>query len=248
MSRKRKKIIITRPIDQGKEFAQLIMSKIDNIKATDIIFEPMLEIIHIDVDIGGVLKYDGVIVTSANAIHIIKKNPDLKNIPFCCVGKKTAQKLKNIGVQHIDIIAKTSAELLDIINKRRVKNFLYLRGKDIFFDLAKNSDFTVTEVVCYEAKKVDRFSNDFLKYMSDNKDGDCLIAFFSRRTAENFVRLLSILNRKNSVDLNKIHVLCISDSVLKCVDINLKKGRSFISVSPDVEGMLDAVDSYSINR
>ncbi len=236
------KIIITRPIDQGKEFASLIMSKIDKIKASDIIFEPMLEIIHIDVDIKEGQKYGGVIVTSANALHIVEKNPDLKNIPFYCVGKKTGQKLENIGVKHIIEIAKTSAEILDLINKHRVKNFLYLRGKDISCDLIKNSDFTVTEAVCYEAKKVDKFSDSFLNYISNNNA--CLITFFSRRTAENFVQLLSIVNKKNPVDLDKIHVLCISDSVLECMNIDFKKGHSFVSVSPDIEGMLDAVDSY----
>jgi len=239
------KIIITRPIDQGKEFASMIISKIDKIKATDIIFEPMLEIIHIDVDIKKSQKYGGVIVTSANALHVIEKNPNLKNIPFYCVGEKTSQKLENIGVKHIIEIAKTSAELLELINKHCVKNFLYLRGKDISLDLTKNNDFTVTEAVCYEAKKVDSFSDNFLNYISNNND--CLITFFSRRTAENFVQLLSILNRKNPVDLDKIHVLCISHSVLECMNIDFKKGHSFVSVSPDIEGMLGAVDSYSVS-
>ncbi len=238
------KIIITRPLDQGREFAEQIISQINNVEIEDIIFEPMLEIIPIDIHIENPDIYDGIIVTSVNAIHVIRKNPCLKDIPFYCVGDKTAKKLENSGVKQIKVIAKTSRDLMQVVKMGDIKNLLYLRGKDISFDLTlnlKNSGITVTEAVCYEAKKLDKFTEDFSSFISSGKD--CLITFFSRRTAENFVQLLSGLNNKNSVDLDKIHILPISDSVLECLNI-FRKEQCYVSDTPDIEGMLTGVGNY----
>lgn len=240
------RIVITRPYAQGQKFAQYLLDEIDCVKDDQIILEPLLKIKQKDVRLDNSVHYDGVIITSVNAIHAIKQNPDLLNVAFYCVGQKTAEELKTIGAVNIVQCCQTVAPLIDELKLvSDGQKFLYLRGHDVSVDIKSAlqlSDVMVDDVVCYSADAIDHFSELFLSDLRNQNIG--LVTLFSKRTAEVFVRLILQEQKENSVDVDQIDILCISQPVLEYVSSVLKTGNIMVSDKSDMKAMAESVRQY----
>ncbi len=248
-----RKVVITRPYAKGQEFARILSKGVYDlksgpftIKSGRLILEPLLRIEIRDFQISNTIDYDGVIITSVNAVPAIEKNPNLLGTPFYCVGKKTAESLRSFGVVNIAQCCQTVEPLIDELKSAgRNQRFLYLRGQDVSVDIKsamQSNDIIVDEAICYSAETVDHFSESFLDDLRNQRIG--LVTLFSKRTAEVFVRLIRQQQKENSVDADQIDILCISQPVLEYVSSVFKKENIIVSDKPDMKAMAEAVHRY----
>tara|TARA_R110001592_G_scaffold144484_4_gene367654 strand:+ start:22835 stop:23587 length:753 start_codon:yes stop_codon:yes gene_type:complete len=244
------KILITRPIDQAQDFAARILERLAQVSADDVVLEPLLHIEHNDVGLKDADHYDGVIVTSANALPTLLKNRAFLDKPFYCVGEKTAEKLQKAGAANISLCADTAEELIHkiVTGNHAQAHLLYLRGRDIMCDIKQRTQkagLSIEDVVCYSATPVDHLSPRCLE-MFQRKE-TVLLTLFSKRTAEVFVRVLQNWEKEsaeNSVDAAQIHILCISPPVVEYMHTFFNRDKVIVSARPDRAGMLDAVEKY----
>ncbi len=219
-----KKIIITRPKLQGLAFAKKLCQKNIDIDFAGFMFEPLIEVKQRKVDLPNLDAYDEVIVTSQHGRYALPKNYKCYDIGTCTpTARDLAEKIIN-----------------DSLDKKL--RFLYVRGADISFDMKsalENHGHEVDEIVSYDAVANHDLSSDFLTVLKNNEIS--AITFFSKRTAEIFIK--SVYKYKIIDDLKDIKVLCISNSVLECLD-SVFKNNIEISSSPDVFGMVEIVTNY----
>ncbi len=183
--------------------------------------------------------YDAVVVTSANALEHIPQS--LKDVPLYCVGAQTSAKAQERGFGAVQAASKTVSDLTDHLIETcedQSLKFCYFRGEDISFDLKTSlSDHAhkVDEYICYSALECDEMP---LNVVADIKGGHVqIVTLFSKRTAENFARLIADLNLMDY--MTGITVICVSEGVLECIDHIFQK--RLVSKTPDACGMRDAV-------
>jgi len=122
--------------------------------------------------------------------------------------------------------------------------FLYLRGKDVSFDMTKyfdEAEICLDEAVCYDAQKAAGFSDAFLSHLKADEIG--AISFFSKRSAEAFLG-----HAKNSQVLeclNRINALCISESVLEYLYSYFQE-RALYATTADMQGMMALVARFKV--
>ncbi len=208
-----KKIVITRPNEQGLLFAKQVGGD-----AGDFLFEPLIEINHLNIDLPDFDMYDGFIVTSGHAKDIIPKG-------MTCYS--------------IGDYAPTASELADKINQQNEKlRLLYVRGADISFDMVgalKNHQ--IDEIIVYEAVSSDSFSNEIIHSFKNNEIGE--VVFFSKRTAEIFAKLA--IKHDILDNMGDIKALCISNSMVEC--LNPVFGDNIeVSSKPDALAMAQMVN------
>ena len=242
-----KKIVITRPLKQAQDFALRLIEEVEGLDSHNILLEPLLSIEHRRVQIENADHYDGVIITSSNAIAAAVKEEQLSYKPFYCVGTQTAEKLKRENINNV-VVAATVSDLMKKIKSCKSIRLLYFRGEDISFDIKKylqTRDIIVDEVICYEAHAATEFSPTLKQALEDKDVG--VATFFSKRTAEIFVRLLGDCYNdvaKNPVDAGQIQHLCISQPVLEYLRTVFSDKDVILAKTPDMKGMLDAVNHY----
>ncbi len=225
-------VVLTRPFEYSVRFAKLL-------PGCDVVIEPVLQIVKFYPD--SISSPNIIVLTSANAVHCLHKISDLEAKRFFCVGRATADALIDQGVSQnqIKCIASTSSELCSMFKGGSGDRILYLRGKDVSFDLSgvlRKAGFVVTEEIVYEACMLEEFSSSFIaKLRSSDIDA---VAFFSKRSAEAFVSLA----RQSNIfgELKTIRALCISASVLESVDMFFNE-ESAASETPDSLGMVNLI-------
>lgn len=254
-----KKIIITRAHHQAQVFATSLVNAVSGINMSDFVFEPMTEIVHFPFDLAQFEVYDGIIMTSMNAAVSLGLNAPAREMlsdkPFYCVGPHTQQKIKSVGVQNVDIVMPSAQKLSDELLKRGVgslcrnKRLLYMRGRDAAFDMkavlmeskyGKELGVQVDDLVCYEAKAMERFSPNILEALPVGDIG--LVTFFSERTAKIFARFWAALIEKDEAYegiLKGSKALCVSSDVAECVHDVFGKSACVVSKTADMAGMID---------
>ncbi len=239
-----KKIVITRPDEQGKIFAE----RVDFCDYRDFFFEPLLNIEkkHAPFSLSDKCDYDGFVVTSIHSVDaFVYSFPDNMYKPVYCVGKSVAAAIKERGDYDVRIVAPVVTDLVsgivDLYGSSDT-HLLYFRGRDISFDIKsrfKDCNITLDEIICYEALAVQRFSDEFISAIENNEIS--AITFFSKRTARIFSECVRSHNIQS--DLAGIKALCISGGVLEY--LNPIFGQDVVvSDTPDADGMLRIVRSF----
>lgn len=208
------KILITRPLDDS------ILTVQNLIEAG---FEanicPLLKIEKIKD-----LNFDGnYLITSSNALASIKVNPK----KLFVLGAKTADLAKSFGFENVIYLGDNIKEVRTGLPE--VEKIIYASGEDVTNDL---KDFkNVTREIVYKATPEDKYLPILYKFMENSSSK--IILFYSYRTAEQFLRLISGLDVKN----NDIILVCISEKIC-----NLLKSNGFINVffpnKPTAEEMI----------
>ncbi len=230
---KAQRIVITRPAAQGISFIE----RLEGCDLSGFLLEPILDIKTLFVSLPDSDLYDGVIVTSIHSVEILSCSKRLMK-PFYCVGESVAMALRDRGATNISIIAPMANELVQDIRKQEGfenSHLLYLRGKDIAFDMKtalKDTNIKVDELVCYEAVAATKFSNAFIKALNNHEIA--AITFFSKRTAQVFMECVRASNIQN--DLKGIKALCISDGVVEYLKPVFGQ-NIVVSDTPDADGM-----------
>lgn len=219
------KILITRAAAQGQKFIDQFCDVYGENYRSLFFLESMIRIrsLPYTTDLN---SYDAFLATSQNAIC-----DELPDKPLYRVGDDGISNVQDL-VEHVR-------------NLKRNKNdsYLYLRGRDVRFDLKSelaSHGYLVDEVITYEALAAEHFSKNVLGLFnaSDVKS----VTFFSRRTADVFVQL----SKEYEVmpHLKEIKVLCISDGVL---DFTYTKYFKDVRVAkkPDAHGMMKLIKDFT---
>lgn len=257
-----KKIFVTRANHQAQAFAAAVVNRVSGINMNDFIFEPMTDIVHFPINTAKFEEYGGIIMTSMNAAVSLGLNAPARNLladkPFYCVGEHTKQKILSLGAQDVAICTPTARQLADeMLKGDKVqlsdgKKLLYIRGRDVTLDMkealneGKNSEKfnnRVDQIVCYEAKAIERFSPNIAEALAPKDVG--LITFFSKRTVDVFTRLWNEALEKDCEykdAMDGVKVLCISQDVAECVHGLFGKSACIVSKEPNMASMVDKID------
>jgi uroporphyrinogen-III synthase len=257
-----KKILITRANHQAQAFATVAVNRLNGVSMNDFIFEPMTDIVHFPINTAEFEEYGGIIMTSMNAAVSLGLNAPARALladkPFYCVGEHTKQKILSLGAQNVAICTPTATQLAkemlkgDKVSLNEGKKLLYMRGRDVTLDMKvalseddKNEKYCnrVDQIVCYEARAVERFSPNIAEALAPKDVG--LITFFSKRTAEVFVKLWNQALEKDCEykdAMDGVKALCISQDVAACVHELFGKSACIVSDKPEMSSMIDKID------
>ncbi len=209
---------------QGLSFVQKLCQDIPDIDISNFLFEPLIEIHQRKVILPDLDIYDGVIVTSRHGKCALPEN----------------YKCYSVG-DYAPTARALTKRIIDE-NQNKKLHLLYLRAKDISFDMKselENSGHEVDELMSYEAVANYKFSSEFLVALRNNEIS--AITFFSKRTAEIFIK--SVHKYKIIDDLKEINLLCISDSVLECLN-SIFENNIEASSRNDAIGVANIVIDY----
>lgn len=216
MSNKRSKILITRAAEQAE-----IDCKFYHDHGIDTALCPMSEIADVPFSLPDWDDYDGLIFTSANGVHAYAKALAERSTEIFCVGKQTADAAAGYGFPEIHSAEGNAQSLLTMIKSNpdfSARHYLYLRGRDVSCDLEallKDDGIACSSAIVYEAKLVDRLDEDMIHALKNNEIA--AVSFLSRRSADNFVRLVRANDLEDALKCTK--ALCLSDAVLECVRV-----------------------------
>lgn len=233
-------ILITRPKPDAEIFAKILSAR-----GLASFCEPVLKIEPFNFSIPDLSAYQALLFTSANALRLFAEHCPTRKITLYVVGDNTKNEALAQGFSSVRSASGSADDLARLLAEtpptERAKPFLHVRGKHIAAPLdasLKEKGISMETLIVYEAKKIPQLSPACLALFRERKITHG--AFFSRRSAENFMALA----KKNNLypALSHIKALCISKSVLGCLQPEKWKSAA-IAVSPDRQGMLDLIET-----
>lgn len=236
-------VLITRPVEDADDFAREVRA----LGLTPLV-EPMLGIIPVDFKMPDLNNYPALVFTSANGVRVFGCPPGADGMPVFAVGAHTADEVRKHGYKKIFTAGGDASDLAALINKKLSGSvrILHIRGEHTATELGeivKHDRITVDSVVVYTARSEDHFSPVCRDAIAKGTAG--AVTFFSRRTAENFVRLIE----EEGLDskLSGIKALCISPSVLECVQGTGWAG-AYSARRPEKAAMLDLLKTHCVSE
>ncbi len=233
-----KKIVVTRPFDKSNDLIDYICADIPFLSQNDFLVSPLLEVTTINAHMSDHEIYDALIITSANALHILKGRQEWLSKPIYIVGYNSSQYYKNIGGIGELFVFETARQMSRELAKSSGGFFLYLRGRDISVDMQCIEGISVKEKICYEAAQVNSLSTDVIQAIN-NHDVGCVL-LFSKRTAETFSHIIK--GEKLEHNISSIQVLCMSSQVATGLPSSFS-GIINVANRPNEQGMIDLLRS-----
>lgn len=208
-----KTIALTRPLEDS-----LAMAKGLEAQGMRVFVVPML---HIEYETGVVVdealaeNFQAICVTSRHAVRGLGNYAHPKQIKLYAVGRATAAAARAAGFTEVYAAEESAASLLELVKAQCIPGagtILYARGRDITLDLSANlneAGYIVKEAVLYRAELVDELPQDFMHAL--NTGGVDEVHFYSRRSAENYMRLVE--RHELEAAHTNIAAVCISKAV-----------------------------------
>ena len=251
---KNKRILITRPKDQARDFANLVKSR----GAEPILF-PTIRIVSpqdwkaVDKAVSKMERYNSVIFTSVNGAkrflqRLKNKRGDcnsLRSLKICAIGPQTAAMIKQFRLR-VDIIPKEfrAESLVDSLEKEGIwgKHFLLPRAekaRNVISEEIKKRGGNIDVVAVYRTSKGEGDVKK-IKKLFQNREID-VATFTSSSTVKNFVEMLS---GNNIADLMKgCIVACIGPiTVQTATTMGIRT-----DIQPDnytIQGLVDSIIAY----
>lgn len=231
-------ILITRPKAEALTFKNELVKE-----GFESVISPMLEIAATDFQVPDLSPYIALIFTSAQAIDIFARYSKIRNLPIYAVGETSSVHARLAGFVNVVSAHGDGQALAKMVADRHrgeAARFLHIRGEDVAFDLEEALDaqgHKVQSLIVYKAELAKAFTAEAKEALKQGRIKT--VIFFSRRTAQNFMNL--IVHAGLSECLTSINALCISQSVLECVQPKHGLNRWFkvyASATPDKEGLL----------
>ncbi|MGB4107945.1 MAG: uroporphyrinogen-III synthase [Alphaproteobacteria bacterium] len=235
-------ILITRPVADADDFARDVQAL-----GLNPLVEPMLGIVPVSYKPPVINAYPAIVFTSANGVRVFGCPPGAAEMPVFAVGAHTAGEVLKQGYQKVFTAAGDAADLAALVSKKLSHGpvrVLHVRGEHIAMpldEMLKHDRITVDSVVVYTARSEDRFSPVCRDAIANGQAG--AVTFFSRRTAENFVRLAE--KEGLTQKLSGIKALCISDAVLQCVQ-DAEWAGAYSAEQPEKSSMLALLKSHCV--
>ena len=159
-----------------------------------------------------------ILITSPRSLDYLVKTKTIescKKNEFIVIGKKTTQRLKQLGCQNILISAKDSADLINksksIINERSDVRFLCSNVYNIeLVRSLKKMKCKITLVRVYETIKVQKLKKSVIKNLKNDKFS--AVVFFSKFSLMVFLKLCK-LEKVSKSCLKRIQYICVSQRV-----------------------------------
>ena len=174
-------------------------------------------------------EISNILISSANAIYILKELNIPKETTIYAVGSSTANKIKKLGYKNIFYPKKSSGlELYKIIiNNLKPQILHYFHGEKISFDFKKKlqkKGFEVKNFEVYKTSEIKNFSKEFKEFILNNKFDEILI--FSQNSLEIFNK---ICQKYNLIEyFNWASIICLSQKIEKNAQkIGFKKTQIF---------------------
>lgn len=227
-----KKVLITRAIDQARDFA----FEIEVLGATPI-FAPLLEVIPLNPEIENSPFPHAIILTSQNALVGVKIPQALKTLPVFCIGDETAKTAQNMGFRDVVSCHGFIDRLPNLVHKKNPggRDLLYLRGTDVRHKMgAILADYTVREIVTYDARAVRSFPPEIIEHFGEID----VVTLFSPRTSQILAELVD--KHELQGQISHIKLLSLSQAVLESVK-GLGWGVCVCAEQPDQYYMLKAL-------
>jgi len=233
-------VLVTRPVPDNKATADALRARgYDAALSPVLLFEPVP--FHDKADV----RYDGVLVTSANALRAVADHPSLvawRKLRLFAVGEATADVARQIGFTNILVADGDGASLRDLVIAKLKKGgaLCYLAGEVLSRDLAGELDargYTVVTHTVYRMVPVSQLTADVIAAF--NADRIEAVLHFSRRSARAFFDAA----RGSAVEISALALphCCISEAV---ATIAREAGVSRVAVAqaPDEKSALDALE------
>lgn len=229
------KVFLTRSIESNAEF-------IADAPAYDYLCEPLLTIKPLTPDIPMPLPNSALIFTSAQAVRLFASRTDqdilrsYQDRSVFVVGPETEKACHMAGFEDIYNARGNALELVEICKENPSYDYLYLAARQRAHDIElmlKNCAISCETIEIYDAIPANTFSAKTLGAIKDKQIESAL--FFSKRTAQCFAELILQDNLRDY--LKDIKLLCISDSVLECLqDFSWKD--TYIAERPNRDHMI----------
>lgn len=234
-------VLLTRPLEASQRVA-------DNLDAHgfESLICPLITIKKTDYSFPQIDAFDVLLVTSANALHILTQETDIRHIPVWTVGDHSAAVAREYGFTSVRSFSGTVQDMFAAAKAQPTFSYLYLSGRHKAFMLKNRllrEGIECAEHIIYEAV-LERHMPLKLGTALDKGRIDYAL-FYSRRTAEAFMNLMQQENRTEA--LKRIKALCFSDSVLQSIQSDYW-ARTHVCAHPDHAHMIDLLLDISNNQ
>lgn len=231
------KIILTRPTVDSRHLQAVLASR-----GYESIISPVMEI-ETFASVIPEKAYDGLIVTSHNAFFATGRLESLFLKPLFVVGEQTASIAHEIGFRQIIEGAGTAFDLVNEVLTyfpRRTEYLLYLRGRDINFELGQalsQQRYKVDEYTTYQSVPTNTLTPQAFQVMTE--DTSALIPFFSKNSAFYFLNLVNKLDLKRY--LKKHIAICLSPGISNLL-IESEWGKILTCKAPNRRSFIELLD------
>jgi len=210
-------ILVTRPHPDNEATAANLRAR-----GHDVLLAPVLKFEPVGFHDDSETRYNGIIVTSANAIRGVVpqlQEPRLLKLPLFAVGEHTAAAARDAGFSMVFVAGGDAAALRDrVLQAARDKvlkkkgTLLYLAGADLSRDLAGElgeAGFNVVTQTTYRMTPVKHLPNDVSAGFAAH--GIEAVLHYSRRSARAFLEAA----RSEGVEISALAIpqCCLSESV-----------------------------------
>lgn len=185
--------------------------------------------------------------SSANALRALDASGEIeqyRQLPAYTVGDKTADLAEELGFVMVTSASGALSDLVDLLAHAPIAGpIFYPHGREISADLARSLAPFGREVIAVPVYAMNPLSHLHPTVADELKAGTVAAAlFYSRRTAETFVRLTDgVIGRAQRSALG---VLCISETVAEpLVDAHFV--RVGLAERPDEEAMMGLALSFA---
>ena len=223
-----KNILITRSKNRSKKLKEAL-----EVFDYKVFIEPLFSIKKIFISKNLLLEnaqeISNILISSTNAIYILKELKISKETPIYAVGSSTANKIKKLGYKNVFYPKKSSGlELYKIIiNNLKPQILHYFHGEKISFDFKnklQKKGFEVKNFEVYKVSEIKNFSKGLKEFILNNKFDEILI--FSQNSLEIFNK---ICQKYNLIEyFNWASIICLSKKIEKNAQkIGFKKTQIF---------------------
>jgi uroporphyrinogen-III synthase len=233
-------VLVTRPVPDNAATANALRAK-----GYEVVLSPVLLFEPIPFRDDGGVRYDGVIVTSANALRAVADHPSLpawRKLRLFAVGEATAEVARQVGFTNILVAEGDGASLRDLVTAKLKKRgtLCYFAGEVLSRDLAGELDargYTVITHTAYRMAPVADLTADAVAAL--NAAQIDAVLHFSRRSARAFFDAA----RGSGVEISALALPhgCISDAVA-AVAREAGVARIVTAQAPDEKSTLDALE------
>lgn len=229
-------VLITRPEDDAVAIAYAI-----NQKKYSAFCEPFLDVVFHDTDLPNLENYKALIFTSSNGVRAFVQKSDVRNIPVFTVGDNTLEKVRRHDFAKYKSAQGNIDDLIAMLADENIEGAaLYVRGEHISTPLkGAVAGLDVDEITLYHTEKPKEISVNCLDLLREATFSHVL--FFSKRTAETFVELIS--GDEHAVSgLNHTKALCLGDSMIECLSV-LPWQEIVVAAQPNRDGLLELLEN-----
>lgn len=223
-------LLLTRPETQARRFADQVRAALG--EKLPIVISPILAIVPKG-DLPPLAGFSALIFTSENAVRIAAQQADLAGRRAYCVGARTAEAARALGMDTLSADGDADALVALIWRENPNGKLLHLRGHDTRGAVAERLNLAGIETECTEIYRQDprALSGEARALLNDG--GRVILPLFSPRSA----RLAGV---EIAGARSYVHAIALSPAVARSWAA-AGGGEADICARPDAAAMLDRI-------